>query len=90
MGDRILVDADPADLAVDLDDRDVYGIAPCDRRRLPVVGLLEAGFDPFWVGILPTGPRRLCHLLEADCRAGHPNDTDAAVAQFEIGRRALQ
>lgn len=32
-------------------------------------------------GVLPTRPRRLRHLLEADCRAGHPNDADAAVAQ---------
>src|SRR6202011_5764403 len=34
--------------------------------------------------------RRLRHLGKADRRTGHPDDADTAVAQFDIGRRALQ
>ncbi len=79
-----------AELAVDHDDRDVNRIAPGDRRRLPVMGFLEPRVDPSGAGIVPAGARGGGDLGEADRGAGHADDADPAVAQFEIGRGAFE
>jgi hypothetical protein len=39
----LVLDANAARLPVDIDDRDMHGIAPDDRLRLSVIRLFEAG-----------------------------------------------
>src|SRR5262249_19000114 len=90
MGDGVVLDADTAGLAVDLDDRDMDGIAPGDRLRLPIANLFETGLDLRRAGDLPAGTRGLRHLGEAHLRTRHADHADAAGAQFEIGRRAFE
>src|SRR5271169_1658036 len=66
------------------------GIAPGDGRRLPVMGLLEPGFDPLRAAMIPAGARRVRQLGEADRLSRHADDADLAVAEFEVGRGAFQ
>src|SRR6202023_2487673 len=94
MGYRVVLDAHSAGLAVDIDNRDMHAIAPSDRLRLPVINLLEAGFDPGRAFVLPARTRGLGDPGEAHRGAGDspgdPDNAHAAIAQFEIGRRTFQ
>ena len=57
---------------------------------LPVAGLLEAGLDLRRARDSQPGRAACAILARLTCRAGHADHADAAVAQFEIGRRAFQ
>src|SRR6202043_2714397 len=94
MRDGVVLDAHAPGLGVDIDNRDVHGIAPSDRLRLPVINLLEAGFDPWRAFVLPARTPGLGDPGEAHRGAGdyprNPDNTHAAIAQFELGRRTFQ
>src|SRR5580704_8227793 len=93
MRDGVILDAHAPGLGVDIDDRDMHGIAPGDRLRLPVIGLLEAGIDPCRAFVVPARTGSLGDPGEAHCGAGNsprdPDNAHAAIAQFEICRRAF-
>ena len=94
MRDGVVLDAHTPGLGVDIDNRDMRGIAPSDRLRLPVINLLEAGFDPWRAFVVPARTRRLGYPGEAHRGAGYasgdPDYAHAAIAQLEIGRRTFQ
>src|SRR5580704_1736306 len=90
MRNGVLLDTHTAGAAVDIDNRDVHGVAPGDRLRLPVIGLLEAGIDPWRAFVVPARTGGLGGPGEVHCGAGNSNNAHAAIAQFEICRRAFQ
>jgi hypothetical protein len=90
MSDHVFLDRDPPDLGVDLDDRDMRGIASDDGRRLPVMGLLEPGIDALRAAVTQAGARCVRQFGAADHSSRHADDADPAVAEFEVRRGAFQ
>src|SRR5437016_604316 len=90
MGDGVVLDAYTAGLGVDIDDCDMHRIAPGDGLRLPVIGLLEAGFDLWRAFVLPARTRRLGDPGEAHRGSGNSRDAHAAPAQLKISRRTFE
>ena len=66
--------------------------APVAQRlaREAVDRAFETGLDSGRAAVIPDGLRRAREAGEADMRAGYADDADPAIAQLQIGRRALQ
>jgi hypothetical protein len=59
MRDNIFNNRYPAGFVINLDDRDMGGIAPGDSWRLPVKGFFEPAIDPRRTAMVPARARRL-------------------------------
>ena len=90
MRDGVVFERDAAGVGVDFDDRRVHGIAPGHGRRLPIGDLLEPSLDAGRSRVIPSRPRGLRDAGQAQRRAGHADNPDPALAQFEIGGRAFE
>ena len=79
-----------AGLGVDLDHGGVHGVAPGDRRRLPVISLLQPGIDPGGRPLSQPGSRGPGDAASETSAARDPDHADRRAAQFEIAARRIR
>ena len=90
MGDDVFFELHMPGAHIHIDNHRMRGVSPGDRGRLPVVGFLEPGINPLRTLMIPARTRCARHIGERHRHIGHADNTDASVAQLQVGGRALE